>query len=54
MPTLQPGDVVVFDNLAAHKQPEARVAIEQVGALLAIPAAVQRPTSIRSNWPSLN
>ena len=34
VPTLQPGDVVVLDNLAAHKQPEVRVAIEQVGALL--------------------
>ena len=34
VPTLHPGDVVVLDNLAAHKQPEVRVAIEQVGALL--------------------
>jgi transposase len=34
VPTLQPGDVVVLDNLAAHKQPEVRVAIEQAGALL--------------------
>ena len=33
-PTLRPGDVVVLDNLAAHKQPEVRAAIEQVGALL--------------------
>ena len=28
-PTLRPGDVVVLDNLAAHKQPEVRTAIEQ-------------------------
>ncbi len=34
MPTLHPGDVVVLDNLAAHKQPEVRAAIEQAGALL--------------------
>jgi hypothetical protein len=34
VPTLQPGDVVVLDNLAAHEQPEVRVAIEQAGALL--------------------
>ena len=34
VPTLHPGDVVVLDNLAAHKQPEVRVAIEQVGAVL--------------------
>lgn len=31
---LRPGDVVVLDNLAAHKQPEVRVAIEQAGAHL--------------------
>jgi transposase len=34
MPTLRRGDVVVLDNLAAHKQPEVRAAIEAVGALL--------------------
>jgi transposase len=34
VPTLRPGDVVVLDNLAAHKQPEVRDAIEQAGALL--------------------
>jgi transposase len=34
VPTLRHGDVVVLDNLAAHKQPEVRFAIEQAGALL--------------------
>src|SRR5438128_12081197 len=34
VPTLRPGDVVVLDNLAVHKQPEVRAAIEQVGASL--------------------
>jgi transposase len=34
VPTLRRGDVVVLDILAAHKQPEVRVAIEQAGALL--------------------
>jgi transposase len=34
VPTLRPGDVVVLDNLAAHKQPEVRTAIEQVGAVV--------------------
>jgi transposase len=34
VPTLRPGDVVVLDNLAAHKQPEVRAAIAQAGALL--------------------
>ena len=30
VPTLRPGDVVVLDNLAVHKQPEVRTAIEAV------------------------
>ena len=34
MPTLRPGDVVVLDNLAVHKQPDVRLAIEAVGAQL--------------------
>jgi len=34
VPTLRPGDVVVLDNLAVHKQPEVRTAIEQGGALV--------------------
>ena len=34
VPTLRPGDVVVLDNLAVHKHPAVREAIEQAGALL--------------------
>ncbi len=34
VPTLRPGDVVVLDNLAVHKQPEVRIALEQAGAHL--------------------
>lgn len=34
VPTLSPGDVVVLDNLAAHKHPEVRMAIEHAGAFL--------------------
>lgn len=34
VPTLQPGDVVVLDNLAVHKRPEVRAAIERAGAAL--------------------
>jgi transposase len=34
VPTLRPGDVVVLDNLAAHKQPEVGSAIAQAGAFL--------------------
>jgi transposase len=33
-PTLQPGDIVVMDNLAAHKNGAIRAAIEAVGAEL--------------------
>ena len=41
VPTLRPGDVVVLDNLAAHKQPEVRMAIEQAGARPALSPALQ-------------
>ena len=34
VPTLRPGDVVVLDNLAVHKQPDVRAAIETVGAFV--------------------
>ena len=34
VPTLRPGDVVVLDNLAVHKQPAVRTAIEHAGASL--------------------
>ena len=34
VPTLQPGDVVVMDNLPAHKAPAVRTAIERAGATL--------------------
>ncbi|AOX18461.1 transposase (plasmid) [Kozakia baliensis] len=33
-PTLSPGDVVILDNLPAHKSAEAREAVEEVGAYL--------------------
>jgi len=34
VPTLQPGDIVVMDNLAAHKNGAIRAAIEAAGASL--------------------
>ena len=34
VPTLRPGDIVVMDNLAAHKRAEIAVAIEAAGAKL--------------------
>ncbi|SEJ35217.1 Transposase, partial [Nitrosomonas eutropha] len=33
-PTLQPGDIVVIDNLSCHKVPGVRAAIEAAGATL--------------------
>jgi transposase len=32
LPTLQPGDIVILDNLASHKNPKALELIEGVGA----------------------
>jgi transposase len=34
VPTLKPDDIVVMDNLAAHKRPEIALAIEAAGARL--------------------
>ncbi len=34
VPTLEPGDIVVMDNLPAHKPPATRKAIERAGAEL--------------------
>jgi len=34
VPTLHPGDIVVLDNLSAHKAPDIRTSIENVGAEL--------------------
>jgi transposase len=34
VPTLQPGDMVIIDNLGSHKGKAVRQAIEQAGALL--------------------
>jgi hypothetical protein len=48
-PTLGPGDIVVMDNLAAHKRAEVAIAIEAPGSST---CRLIRPTSIRSKWPS--
>jgi transposase len=38
-PTLRPGQIVILDNLSAHKSEDARTAIEAAGArLLFLPA----------------
>jgi hypothetical protein len=52
-PTLSAGDVVILDNLAAHKSPEAEAAIRARGAWMLF----RRPTvpiSTQSRWPSRN
>jgi transposase len=50
-PTLQPGDIVIMDNLAAHKVEGVRAVVETAGAtLLYLPPT--RPTSTRSSSSS--
>ena len=49
-PMLRPGDLVIMDNLPAHKVDGVTQAIEAVGArLLYLPPIP--PTSIPSRWP---
>ena len=50
-PVLNAGDIVIMDNLPAHKVNGARAAIERVGAKLLSFLRILR-TSIRSNRPS--
>ena len=51
VPTLKPGDIVVMDNLAAHKRAEVGIAIEAAAPASSTCRPI-RPTSIRSKWPS--
>lgn len=37
VPTLKPGDIVIMDNLPAHKPAGVREAIERAGATLSFP-----------------
>ena len=49
VPTLKPGDIVVMDNLAAHKRDEITSAIVAAGAKAPLPAALfARPQSDRN------
>jgi len=50
-PTLSHGDVVVMDNLPAHKLPAVRAAIERTGAVLKL-LPPYSPTSTPSRWHS--
>jgi hypothetical protein len=52
-PTLERGDIVIMDNLLAHKSPVAEKVIRDKGAwVLFLPP--YSPISIRSRWPSQN
>ena len=52
VPELRPGDVVIMDNLPAHKVAGVRQAIETAGASLKYTSRPTVPTSIPSKWPS--
>lgn len=55
VPDLNPGDIVVMDNLPAHKVAGIRQAIEAAGVtLLYLPPYTTARTSTPSRWPSQN
>jgi len=50
-PTLQPGDIVVLDNLTPHKSPATLALIEQAGAqVLFLPAYSPDLNPIEKMW----
>ncbi|MEC3909560.1 transposase [Sphingobium sp. CR2-8] len=50
-PTLRPGDIVILDNLPAHKTAAAREAIEAVGArMLFLPSYSPDFNPIERAW----
>ncbi len=53
VPTLQEGDIVILDNLPAHKSPTAEQAIRE-RALGSCFCRSRAPTLIQSKWPSPN
>ncbi len=53
-PRLQPGQIVVLDNLSAHKSPAVRQSIEAVGAtLLYLPAYSPDLNPIEKCWSKI-
>jgi transposase len=53
-PSLRPGDIVVMDNLAAHKRPEVVAAIRRVGAsVLFLPPYSPEFNPIERLWAKL-
>jgi transposase len=54
IPNLKPGDIVVMDNLAAHKRPEAISTIRAVGAdVLFLPPYSPEYNPIEKAWSKL-
>ncbi len=54
VPTLQPGDVIILDNLAAHRSPSAAAAMRAVGAwLLFLPPYSPDLNPIEMAFPKL-
>lgn len=54
VPTLKPGDVVVWDNLNVHKSAEARAAIEAAGAeVLFLPPYSPDMNPIEKMWSKI-
>lgn len=53
-PALQPGDVVVMDNLSSHKTPKVRIKVEGAGAqLLYLPPYSPDLNPIEKAWAKL-
>lgn len=51
VPTLRPGDIVVWDNLSAHKDPDIEALVEAVGAqVLRLPPYSPDFNPIESCW----
>ena len=51
-PTLAPGDIVILDNLPAHKVSGARAAIERAGDLAAVLTSLTRPSNLINSMSS--
>ena len=52
VPVLEPGDIVVMDNLGCHKSAAIRQMIRAAGAQALVSCRPTHPTSIRSSRPS--
>ena len=50
-PTLQPGDVIILDNLSSHKSPKAAQVLKDIGCWF-LPLPPYSPDLTRSRWPS--